>query len=177
MDAISLLQIQLQHARQWMAGTMAEVTDEMAHWTPPGVANPLGATYAHLVVSEDMIVSGMLKQSPPLFATSWADKTGLSEPMPMPGPDWKDYGSWARRVQIDLPALREYAQAVQANTDEYLNSLSPEALDTVVDLSNVGFGEVTFGWIIGRLLIGHIDNECGEISCLKGLQGMRGYPG
>jgi hypothetical protein len=41
----------------------------------------------------------------------------------------------------------------------------------------VGFGEVTVGWIVVRLLIGHIDNECGEISCLKGLQGVRGYPG
>lgn len=177
MDTLSLLQIQLQHARQWMAGTMADVTDDTAHWTPPGIANPLGATYAHLIVSEDMIVSGLLKQNPPLFATSWAGRTGLSELMPLPGAQWENYGSWARRVQIDLPALRNYEQAVQANTDAYLNSLSSDDLDATVDLSNLGFGEVTVGWIIGRLLIGHIDNECGEISCLKGLQGLRGYPG
>jgi hypothetical protein len=177
MDAIFLLQIQLQHARQWLAGTTADVTDDVAHWTPPGVANPLGATYTHLVVSEDMIVNGLLKQCPPLFATSWDGRTGLSEPMPLPGPEWENYGSWARRVQIDLPALRDYERAVQANTDEYLNALSPADLDTAVDLTNLGFGEVTVGWVIGRLLIGHIDNECGEIACLKGLQGVRGYPG
>lgn len=177
MDALTLLQIQLQHAREWMADTVAGATDDMAHWTPPGIANPLGATYAHLVVSEDMIVNGLLKQSSPLFATSWAGRTGLSESMPLPGPEWEDYGSWARRVQIDLAALRDYEQAVQDNTDEYLNTLSADDLDMAVDLTSLGFGEVTVGWIIGRLLIGHIDNECGEISCLKGLQGVRGYPG
>lgn len=176
MDAVSLLRTQLQYAHEWLEATIADTTEEQAHWTPPGVANPLGATYAHAVVAEDMIVSGMLKQSAPLCASAWAGKTGLSEPMPAPGPEWANYGPWTRRVQIDLPALREYAQAVYASTDAYLASLAPADLDQVIDLTNFGFGPVNVGWIISRLVIGHLDNECGEISCLKGLQGVRGYP-
>jgi len=35
---------------------------------------------------------------------------------------------------------------------------------------------MTVGFILNRLVLGHIDNMCGEISCLKGLQGARGYP-
>ena len=67
-----------------------------------------GATYAHVVCSEDMIVQGMFRQAAPLAASSWAGRTGLSEPMPMPGPDWVNYGSWTRRVKVDLGTLRNY---------------------------------------------------------------------
>jgi hypothetical protein len=50
--AISLLREQLQDARQLLEGTMADVTQREAQWFPPGLANPLGATYAHIVISE-----------------------------------------------------------------------------------------------------------------------------
>ena len=109
-----------------------------------------------------------------MLGTSWAAKTGLSKTMPMPGPDWADYGPWTRRVQIDLDAFREYAQAVYANSDEYLASLMVPDLDRPIDMSFAGIGEVPLGWLIGRYVVGHIDNICGEVSCLKGLQGAQG---
>jgi hypothetical protein len=37
-------------------------------------------------------------------------------------------------------------------------------------------GQVTLAWILSREVIGHTDNITGEISCLKGLQGRKGYP-
>ena len=61
-------------------------------------------------------------------------------------------------------------------TNEYLSLLAPEDLDQTADLSNLGMGHVTRAWIFSRLIIGHMDNICGEISCLKGLQGLQGYP-
>jgi hypothetical protein len=30
--------------------------------------------------------------------------------------------------------------------------------------------------VVSRLLIGHADTCCGEIACIKGLQGGQGYP-
>src|ERR1700674_388174 len=75
----------------YLEGTMADVTDEQAHYAPPGRANPLGATYAHLLCSEDLIINGMLRQAAPLSVSTHTGKTGLSEPMPMPmpgSPDW-----------------------------------------------------------------------------------------
>src|ERR1051326_7570944 len=96
--------------------------------------------------------------------------------MPMPGPDWQQYAQWTRRVRVDLPAMHEYVQAVYATTTDYLSSLAPEDLEQVLDLSNVGIGQVTQAWVFSRLVIGHADNLCGEISCLKGLQGAQGYP-
>src|SRR5712692_7567119 len=47
-------------------------------------------------------------------------------------------GAWARRVRVDLAALRQYAHAVYAASDEYLRSLSPDALSLSVDLSARG---------------------------------------
>ncbi len=176
MDSVSLLRQQLQSAHQFLEGTMADVTDQQAHWSPPGLANPLGATYAHALASEDMIINGMLRQSAPLFAGSWASKTGMSEPMPVPGPEWEKYGPWARQVRIDLQGLREYGQAVYKSSDDYLAGLTSEDLERPMDLSQAGMGQVNVGWVLSNLVVGHVHDLMGEISCLKGLQGARGYP-
>jgi hypothetical protein len=176
MNSIALLREQLQSAHGYLEGTMADVADEQLHWTPPGRANSVGASYAHLVTSEDMIVHGMMQGVAPLFAVAWAGRTGLSEPMPTPGPGWEQYGEWARRVRVEIGALRQYAQAVYEASDTYLAGLSEADLDRTFDLSAVGLGQRTLGWMIGRLLIGHADNLCGEIAALKGCQGLQGYP-
>ncbi len=176
MEAVSLLQTQLRLAHEVLEGTMADVTSEQADWTPPGIANPLGASYAHTVMAEDMIVNGMLKQQPALSMGEYAGKLGVSEPMPMPGPDWVDYGAWTRRVHVDLPVFKDYAQAVYRNSEDYLASLTPDDLDRALDLSALGMGQPTLAWALSMLVVGHANNLAGEISCLKGLQGARGYP-
>jgi hypothetical protein len=172
---VALLRSVVSDARKVLDGTMADVTQAQADFTPPGIANPLGATYAHVIWSEDMVVQGMFKGGAPLFASTWAGRTGLSEPMP--GPDtWADYGPWTRRVKIDLAALRQYAQAVAAETEGYLASLADDDLDRPLDLSAVGLGQHTVGTAIGLLIANHLGTETGEIAVLKGIQGARGYP-
>lgn len=177
MNAVDYIRQEIQAGHWWLEGTMADVTPDQLHWIPPGVANPIGACYAHVAVAEDMVIQGMLRQAAPLSASTWAGKTGLSEPMPTPGPEWGKYAEWARTVRVDLPALKQYAQAVYAATDQYLASLSDADLDRKIDLSGVGMGEQTAGWVLGLLVVNHIGTETGEISCLKGLQGAKGYPG
>jgi DinB superfamily len=163
-------------ARQVLEGTMADVTQQQVDFIPPGLANPLGATYAHVVCSEDMIVQGMFRQVAPLGASTWAGRTGLSEPMPMPGPDWADYGPWTRRVNIDLAQLRAFAQAVAEQTDSWLTGLSDADLDQPMDLSGIGLGQHTWASAIALLVGNHLGTETGEIAVLKGIQGARGYP-
>jgi hypothetical protein len=162
----------------YLEGTMADVTTEQAHYAPPGRANPLGATYAHLLCSEDMIVNGLLRQAAPLSVSSHVGRTGLSEPMPTPGtPDWSEaYAAWARRVRVDLPALKSYGADVYAATDAYLATLNDADLERELDLSGVGFGLQKLGWMLNLLLLNHVGTETGEIAVLKGIQGARGYP-
>ncbi len=176
MDAITLLREQLTEAHAFLEAVMQGVTPEAAHWVPPGQANPVGATYAHVVLFEDRTINGVLLHRHPLYETSWSGRTGISDLMPSHGENWDDYSRWTRNVKLDLSALQEYARAVYANTDQYLASLSPDDLDRPLDLSGVGGGEVTLGHALARRIVGHVDNIAGEISCLKGLQGLQGYP-
>ncbi len=177
MDSIAFIRQMMTAQHGFLEGTMDGVTAEHAHWTGGNKANPIGATYAHVVVSEDSIINGMLRGQAPLAMSTWAGKTGLSEPMPMPGGDWEHaYGDWARRVQVDLPALHAYAQAVYAASDGYLATLTPESLDQPIDLAAMGMGTMDLGWVLGQFVVGHIANITGEISALKGVQGQKGYP-
>lgn len=177
-NAVSLLRTQLKAAHDFLEGTMQGVTAAQAHWTPPGLANPLGATYAHIIIYEDAIINAMLKGGAPLFATSWAGKTGLNQlpPLPEPGaPGLPTWGDWARQVEVNLPALQQYARAIYGNTEDYLAALSDEDLNRPVDLSAVGLGQHTVASLLSTTL-SNIQWHCGEISCLKGLQGAKGYP-
>jgi hypothetical protein len=157
-------------ASELLEMVMADVTSEQATWTPAGLANPLGATYAHAVCSVDGIVQGILKGEAPLFATTWAGKCGISQPQLASSFDW------ARNLQVDLPALREYARAAYQAADDYIASLGEEDLDQERDLSAADLGTRSVNWILNALVTSHINNMAGEISVLKGLQGAKGYP-
>ncbi len=170
----AILREQLQGAGSRLEGTMDGITPEQAHWQPTGTAHSIGANYAHAVLSVDMTVHALLQGAPQLAASDCATRTGLSELPPghgAPGP-WRE---WAERVHVDLPALRAFGQAAFAAADAYLASLDEASLDRPVDLSALGFGQPTVAWILGTL-IQNVNLHCGEISCLKGLQGLRGYP-
>ena len=172
MDVKTLLREQFKSAHGLLESTMRDVTEEQAQWSPPGKANPVGATYAHAILSEDMMLNGMLKGGAPLFATTFADKTGLSEVLP---PD-QPWDAWSRSVQIDLDALRAYAKAVYAATDEYLASATDDDLARELDLSGFGMGKQPVAVFAGTLMVSHLNNHCGEVSSMKGVQGAKGYP-
>ena len=170
MNVVVFLSEQIKQAHGFLEATMEGVTPEQAHWIPPGTANPLSATYVHAVVSEDTLIHAVMQGSAPLHASTCADQTGISEIQPLSAQEW------ARRLRVDLPTLRRYAQAVYAATDAYVAALTDEDLSRVIDLSGIGMGQQTVGNLLSRFVVGHVDNLCGEISCLKGLQGGRGYP-
>lgn len=175
MDGVSLLRELFREAYQFLEGTMQDVTAEQAGWSPPGKAMPIAAQYAHIVMSADIGVNGLLRQRAPLAADSWAGKSGVSElpPMGLNAP----LDQWAQRVRIDLAALRQYAQAVYGDCEAYLASLTDDDLNRPVDLSAAGFGQQPVVFILSNGLIANVHLHCGEISCLKGQLGLRGYPG
>ena len=171
MEAIPLLRQQIHETHEMLEGTMNDVTPEQAQWSPGGKATPLGAQYAHIIAGEDVFINMMVRGSQPLLMSSFAGKAGMSEPPPM-----GDWGDWAGRLKVDLSALRQYAQAVYQNTTDYVASLQPEDLQREIDLSAVGLGKQNLGWVLTAIAITHPASHCGEISCLKGLQGAKGYP-
>lgn len=170
MDAVSLLSAQIKQTHEIVQATVADLTPEQAHWAPGGKANGIAALFVHTVSGEDLFLN-MMTGRQPLAMGAFAGKTGASEPHPM-----GDYGDWAARVKVDLPALSEYARAVFKNTEEYVVGLSPEDLDREIDLSSAGMGKMSLGAFIAMTGVIHPSNHIGEISCLKGQQGAKGYP-
>lgn len=170
MDAIALLREQMKYAHDFLEQTMADVTPEQARWSPPGAAHPLGAIYVHGVCAEDFAVNKLLKGGEPLYASEFAGTSGISDPQPYISPEW------SRGLELDLDTARRYARAVYAATDAYVTGLRDDALDQTADLSAEGWGTWPLHFVLSNIVIAHINNMTGEISCLKGLQGAKGYP-
>jgi uncharacterized damage-inducible protein DinB len=170
MDSIALLKEQIELAHGMVKGTVADLTEEQAHWTPGSKAAPIGANLAHVIVGEDFFLN-MVVGRQPLGLGAFAGKTGLSEPPPL-GMAW---GEWAERVKIDVPVLQEYARAVFRATEEYVAALTPEDLERELDLSNAGLGKMSLGRFVSMMTVVHPSGHCGEISCMKGQQGAKGY--
>ena len=71
--------------------------------------------------------------------------------------------------------VRQYAQAVYAATDAYLAALHDGDLAIVINVPVPGMGSMPQGVFLS-ILLANCNNHCGEISCMKGLQGLKGYP-
>ncbi len=170
MDAIGLLRQQVKDAHGWLDATMQGITPQQLHWNPPGKANNIAACYAHVILGEDAVIQMMVQGKPPLAATAFAGKVGLSE-MPPQG-DIGGWFDWGRRARLDLNAMRPYALAVAAATDACLATLKEADLERKVQTP---LGQQTLQWAITGAVIGHLHDFTGEISCLKGLQGLTGY--
>lgn len=173
MHATELYHGLLKSAHEFLEGTMADVTPAEFTWDPPGKAFSIAANYAHVVFSEDMAVQALLKGTDMHATTVWAGRFGASEMPPLgPGGDLK---GWSHRATVDLAAMRAYALAVYAATDAHVASMPAEGFARPLDLSRFGFGQQTALFILTAILV-NASMHTGEISCLKGLQGMKGYP-
>src|SRR3990170_1931943 len=159
MDAVSLRSQQIRSAHEVVEGTVAALTAEQAQWKPAGKAIAAGPLYLHIAGGEDLFLNMVLGRQP-LGTGEYAGKTGVSEPHPMGG----GYDEWAQRVEIDLPQLREYVQAVFKSTEDYVAGLTPEGLDREIDLSNAGLGKMSLGAFITLTSVIHPSNHIGEIS-------------
>lgn len=170
MDSVSLLHEQLKIAHGIVDGTVADLTPDQLEWTPGGKANRVAGLLMHLISGEDVFL-GMLTGRQPLAMGEYSGKTGASEPHPM-----GNYGEWAARVTVELPQALDYMRATFKSTEDYVATLKPEDLDREIDLTSRGMGKMTLGGFISMVSVIHVSNHIGEISCMKGQQGGRGYP-
>lgn len=169
MNSIEAVRSGIAYSHEIFMATAGDLTAELTHWLPPGIANPIGAIFAHALIEQDEWI-GIAKASPPLHDSTFKGKTGISEIRNGITPEW------AKLLEIDLEKIRAYAEAVHADTERYVDGLTEDDLDRMIDMSIIGAGDKTLGWMLGTLLINHTSWMTGEISCLKGLQGERGYP-
>ncbi|NJM41433.1 MAG: DinB family protein [Anaerolineae bacterium] len=165
-DVVNNIRMQLKGAHDWLEGTLMGVDDALANDVPPGgkVAT-IGANYAHVTTAEDYFINAMLKGGAPLMMGM---NPGISEPPPFGG-----WGEWGHNVKTDIAAQRIYAQKVYESADAYLTTLSDAALGKEIETP---VGKMPLGQFMGLLIL-NAHCHAGEISTLKGLKGLQGYPG
>jgi hypothetical protein len=172
MTAIELLTQQLKEAHEAFLGTLDGITNEQANFQPGGKALSVGAVWIHHVEGEDAFLSA-ISGKPTLESGEWAGKTGASAPQPQE--DWANaYPKWAAEVRADSEPLFAYTRAVFAASEEYVASLKDDDLTQTRDMGPMGSPTVLT--IISSYIIGHCLSITGEISAIKGVQGLKGYP-
>lgn len=154
----------------WLEATMSDVSEAQAHWCPAGVANPIAAVYAHVIMGSDSAVNELLLGGRPIAAAG-ATTIGISEVTPGRSRDWHE---WALRVHMDLPAFRSYAQNVYESWYAYFARAGDFDPDRTIDLTAWGMGIRTPVEFL-LMQIQHFSSHIGEISALKGLQGAIGF--
>jgi hypothetical protein len=82
-----------------------------------------------------------------------------------------------QHVQEDLSVLHERAGRVKKTALDWLSTLTPADLECKMDLVTRELGDdVNLAQVLEIYIIWHINVHCGEISALKGCQGLQGYP-
>jgi hypothetical protein len=166
----------VKQAHWLLNATFDDVDEELANRPAPGNANPLGTAYAHIAIAEDGVINAMVKGGQPTFAGPPAGRTGVDRAMPMPGMVEGDIGDWYHNARVNLSELREYAAGVFDATEQFVAGLDEAELGRSIDLSFAGLGHKTVADVITMLVVQHCDNYSGEISAIKGVFGMKGYP-
>ena len=170
MNAIAFLQASTDFAHRTYEQTVAGLTAAQANHPPLGLAGTVGSCMAHVVFVEDTLIQAVLRGVPKLHSSEFAGRTGISDPQMF------NTEKWRVSVRAYPESLGAYAGAVFRATDQYLASLTDSDLDATRDMSAAGLGTRTVGWMLANLVIAHLNNLTGEISALKGAQGLTGYP-
>lgn len=168
MEARELLRAQFQTIHQFLDMTIADCSPEVLEkkddaWT----INKVGSLYAHIVLSEDMMLNGMGKGGDlVLKSDGWEEKLGIHDASPRQDEHLAD-------LTIDLETFCEYAKAVAAATDDFLANATDEQLNKEVDSP---VGKQPFITFFANIGLTHIAGHWGEIAALKGVQGLKGLP-
>ncbi len=168
MDARDLLRAQFAWIHQLLAGTMSDCSQETADHRGEGWAiSPISAIYAHIAITQDGIVHGLVQGRPTLLESDgWDGKLGLDAVGP------RDASSWADK-RFDLATVRDYAAAVQAATDAFLSEAPDDLLEKAMETP---MGEQRAIDMLANVGVAHVASHWGEIAALRGVQGEKGLP-
>lgn len=134
---------------------------------PGGMVPSAAAMIAHMLYGEDMMVGQAGGGTMVLESGDFGRRTGIVRPQPSMTPDWL-------ALDFDIGGLKDYADAVFARTSAFLESADVAALDRRVS-TPLGT-EVTAAEYLGGFGVVHLAEHTGEVSTLKGAQGVKGLP-
>lgn len=144
---------------------MQDLTPEVAHFEPGGTTNTIAQLLAHVSMGEDNAFNRVLQGGQSIIeAENWYARTGIPE----------GRGAiWQKGWTLNVEALAEYREKVKASSLAYLEKLDVSSLDKDVEWFN---GPRPASNIIQVVVTNHVLGHAGEISTIKGLQGLKGLP-
>ncbi len=169
MNGVEALRFTFNDSVGILEGVMQDVTQEMADFLPPNLADPIGWNYLHAIGTIDWAVNSVCQGKPLLWqAEGWSQKLGFEMP---------EYGSdihgWARTHRVPLDLARQYAQAVIQAANVYLDTLRDADLNRPI--TGADSEHNTVGKAFATYINWHTAAHTGEISVLKGIQSHVGY--
>jgi hypothetical protein len=157
MNTVELLQYSLGFAFDILSQVTADLTQEQADWRPPGTASTISAIYWHTLTYVDYFVRNYCIEGKRLPETVESRPDVLR----------------MQAVEADVSELHQFASGVRSTVQDWVASLAPTDLDR---RRHTTAGELNVGQMLEIYIVWHINVHCGEISALKGCQGLRGYP-
>jgi hypothetical protein len=143
---------------------MQDLTEHVAHWQPSGATNTIAQILAHMTFAEDRAIHVSIQGGTMLAEQGWAEKAGFST----------ERGAiWNKGWQLNLEPFYEYARQVHEAAIDCVGAMTPADLDKEVQWFN---GPRSAGALLRGVIIHHSLGHAGEISALKGAQGLKGLP-
>jgi len=166
MDTVTYIKNSLSFAHRALADA-CNGTSQQLHFVPEHGSHSIAWCLWHTARVEDIIINGRARQADQVWNESWADRSGL----PFEGMGTGMSDEEAIQVKIkDLDAFRAYQAAVWKQTEEYLDSITDEDLQS--ERPTRDGGTETIGQGISLHILGHFNGHRGEINMLRGMQGM-----
>lgn len=163
MDAVTYAKKALEQSFGLFNTVADGMTDEQYNMKPAGTANAIAKSHVHAMTAVDFFLNGTVKGGQMLWP-AFAKANGL------PGNPTE---IWGHAGAIALAPMKEYGAKVQASVLEFVGTLSDDDLDREIDTPF--FGKQTTAFMI--MLAGmHSVGHCGDMSAVKGLQGLKGLP-
>lgn len=143
-------------------------TVEQMHFVPEGESHSVAWILFHTTRIEDLMINGICQQKPHIFDEgNYAKRIDFPEQGFGTGQTTEE----ARAVEItDLDAFTEYAEAVYASTNTFLDGMSDDSeLEREVKL---GERTETVSDNIRLHLLTHLNGHRGEVNLIRGMQGL-----
>ena len=163
MKAKDYARSQVEGALDFMAMCAKDMDEAQYNHKPAGTTNSAAKLHAHALSGADFFVTVVLAGKPSKWP-EFASQTGLPE---------NQREIWGSDATISLDVMQAYAEAIKGPTLEYIDSLSDEDLDREFDTRFAG--TQTVAWVL-QLVGSHTIGHAGEISAVKGTQGLKGLP-
>ena len=167
MDANGIIVDGLSRGRGVLSRALDGLDDDALSYRPADHSNPIGWLAWHIARVEDMHVADLLEAGQLWTEGGWHERFGMP-------PDARDFGTRQTLDEVNAvnapsaELLLAYYNAVGERTDRYLEALTAEDLDRVLDEPQ--FQPLPTVGVRINSLIHHAAHHAGQIDYLRGLR-------